>query len=499
MTGTLSGRSVDGTLEGLCETSRPQFHSTFCRHVQKTLIFETRRIMLKLFQSMRELNPVLIKCVVVLAGFLSHIIPVQSAATYIANPGNYLSRLRTLHPGDSLQLMSGDYRAGLPVHNLRGTPEAPITISGPEDGPRPVLIARPGHNTVSIINSSHVIVRNLDLDGQNLPVDGVKCEGHADWAHHIILEGLRITGHGNNQQTVGISTKCPAWGWLIRNNLIARAGTGLYLGNSDGRAPFIAGVIEYNLIVDTRGYNLQIKHQEKRPELPDIPDRPGATIIRHNVFSKASGGSEKEMARPNVLVGHWPLAGPGSSDRYLVYGNFFYENPHESLFQGEGNIALYNNLFVNRSGDAIRIQPHNGSPREISVFYNTVLSRGAGITLARREHDSAYPQFVFANIVFAHAPIRGASLAKNLTGGFDDAEKYLARPFARLGELNLTATGVPALGPAQRTAGFETYPGAQQDFDGSSYSGSRIGAYMAGKSRPRWMPALQIKPPPVMR
>jgi hypothetical protein len=448
---------------------------------------------------MYELNSILIKYVVVLAGVLSHIIPSQGAAIYPANPVNYLSLLRTLHPGDSLQLMPGEYRAGLPVHNLRGTPEATITISGPDGGPRPVFKARPGHNTVSIINSSHVIVRNLDLDGQNLPVDGVKCEGHADWAHHIILEGLRIIGHGNNQQTVGISTKCPAWDWLIRNNLITGAGTGLYLGNSDGRAPFISGVIEYNLIVDTRGYNLQIKHQEKRLVLPGMPEQPTATIIRHNVFSKANGGSTKELARPNVLVGHSPLTGPGSSDRYLVYGNFFHENPQESLFQGEGNIALYNNLFVNRSGDAIRIQPHNGSPREISVFYNTVLSRGAGITLTRREHDRAYPQFVFSNIVFAQAPIRGASFAKNLTGGLEDAEKYLAHPFAPLGKLNLTATNVQASGPAPGTRGFETYPGAEQDFDGSSYSGGRIGAYMAGKSRPHWMPSLQIKPPPAIR
>lgn len=448
---------------------------------------------------MREPNRILIKCVIALAGILSHIVPVQGAAIYIANPVNYLSLLRTLHPGDSLQLTAGEYGAGLPVHNLHGTPKATITISGPDDGPRPVFKARPRHNTVSIVNSSHVTVRNLDLHGQDLPVDGVKCEGHADWAHHIILEGLRITGHGNNQQTVGISTKCPAWGWRIRNNLIASAGTGLYLGNSDGRAPFIAGVIEYNLIVDTRGYNLQIKHQEKRPELPGMPEQPTATIIRHNVFSKANGGSAKDLARPNVLVGHWPLAGPGSSDRYLVYGNFFYENPHESLFQGEGNIALYNNLFVNRWGDAIRIQPHNGSPREIAVFYNTVLSRGAGITLARREHDPTYPQVVFANIVFAQAPIRGASFAKNLTGGLEDAEKYLAHPFGPLGELNLTATGVQALEPAQDPAGFETYPGAEQDFDGSSYSGTRIGAYTLGKSRPRWMPALQIKPPPATR
>ena len=142
-----------------------------------------------------------------------------------------------------------------------------------------------------------------------------------------------------------------------------------------------------------------------------------------------------------MLVGHWPLTGRGANDQYLIYGNFFYQNPHESLFQGEGNIALYNNLFVNHFGDAIRIQPHNETTRTISVFYNTVIAKGSGITLVRREHDPMYPQFVTANIVFAGSPVRGTSFEKNLTGELDEARKYLTRPFAPLGEMNLDADG----------------------------------------------------------
>ena len=37
-------------------------------------------------------------------------------------------------------------------------------------------------------------------------------EGHADWAHHITLDGLRVRGHGNNQQTVGIKTELRSLG-----------------------------------------------------------------------------------------------------------------------------------------------------------------------------------------------------------------------------------------------------------------------------------------------
>ena len=432
----------------------------------------------------------------VIAGVLSGISPAFAGATYTVDPGTYGARLKQLKPGAYVRLMPGEYRDGLPIQQLHGTAQSPITISGPEEEPRAVFVARPGHNTISIINSSYITIRNLDLEGRNLRVDGVKCEGHADWAHHITLDGLRIHGHGNNQQTVGISTKCPAWGWVIRNNVIEGAGTGLYLGNSDGRAPFIGGLIERNLVIDTLGYNLQIKHQQPRPALSGIPDGDSATIIRHNVFSKARGGS-KEMARPNMLVGHWPLTGPGANDRYFIYGNFFYQNPHEALFQGEGNIALYNNLFVNHFGDAIRIQPHNDTTRAISVFYNTVIAHGAGITFARREGDPMYPQFVTANIVFAKLPVRGNPQERNLTGKFDDARNYLTRPFAPLGEMNLMPADTKVRKHADNSMRFDAYPQAGLDFDGGLHGTGGMGAYALDRDKPRWLPALEIKPVPV--
>ena len=134
----------------------------------------------------------------------------------------------------------------------------------------------------------------------------MKAEGHARFAHHITLEDLSIRGYGAGQQIVGISTKCPAWDWVIRNNVIVSAGTGIYLGDSDGSAPFVAGLIEGNLIRDTRGYNLQIKHQGARPDVPGMPSGPSVTVIRRNVFSKAQNAAAGELARPNVLVGHFP-------------------------------------------------------------------------------------------------------------------------------------------------------------------------------------------------
>lgn len=276
-----------------------------------------------------------------------------------------------------------------------------------------MFLARAGSNTVSIVDAAHLVIRDLTLDGRGIAVDAVKCEGHAAFAHHITLQNLRIEGYGATQQTVGISTKCPAWGWVIRGNQIRGAGTGMYLGNSDGSDPFIGGLIEDNLVTDSVGYNLQIKHQARRPVLPGMPTDPRETVIRRNVFLKLAPPREGAAPRPSVLVGHWPLSGPGANDRYLIEHNVFHGNPNESLFQGEGNIELRGNTFLAPDGDAIRIQPHNDVPREVLVEDNVVRARKAGIVLVPGEASAAYRQVVRHNAVVAAEPVSAGFAAGN--------------------------------------------------------------------------------------
>jgi hypothetical protein len=418
----------------------------------------------------------------------------QAASVVTANADNYRKLLTRLEQGDTLLLQPGVYRKGLPVHRLHGNKDKPVIIMGPPYGPLPVFSARSGHNTISIINASYIVIRNLELDGQGIAVDGVKCEGNADWAHHITLENLVIKGHGNNQQTVGISTKCPAWNWVIRNNTILGAGTGIYLGNSDGTAPFVGGLIEHNLIKDTMGYNLQIKHQNTRPEIPGMPNKPNVTIIRHNVFSKEKEAATGPLARPNVLVGHWPVTGNGSKDSYEIYGNFFYQNPTEALFQGEGNIALYNNLFVNDHGDAIRIQPHNDIPRAIHIFYNTVITTETGISVILGQGSENYVQHVSANVIFASNPIMAKSQESNSIGKKEDAVDYLVKPFAPLGTMDLYPKVKKMKSQPVDTTHFRVFKDWDIDFNGRERNAHSRGAYGGEGINPGWLPQMKRKP-----
>jgi hypothetical protein len=411
-----------------------------------------------------------------------------AAESYIATANNYRTHLKQLQPGDTLVLAPGLYREGLPLHGLEGKPGQPIIIEGDASGVGTVFVARPGANTVSIKNAAHLVVRSLVLDGAGLPVDAIKAEGTSKFAHHITLENLTIANHGIDQQVIGISTKCPAWGWIIRDNVIRGAGTGMYLGNSDGSAPFVGGLIEGNLIVDTVGYNLQIKHQRARPAI--MPNESMQTVIRGNVFSKANGGSVGKLARPNVLLGHFPLSGAGMEDEYRVYGNFFHDNPHESLLQAEGNVSLHDNIVVNSHGDAVRIQPHHAEPRRVLLSHNTIVARGIGIGVGGG--NIQFRQAVVANAVFAGTPVQGGEQRWNVTGPYEAAGEMLVAPFARLGELDFSPR-IEQIVSASPHANKEPLTGGR-DFYGRCRDVSVVGAVLVrGRTTP-WRLNLTRRP-----
>ena len=345
------------------------------------------------------------------------------SAVFSAGPDDYQAMLTSLAAGDTLVLNAGVYRHGISLRRVHGTPNRRITIEGPKSGDTAVFLGRPGANTVSLFDTSYVTLRDLVLDGARLPVDAVKAERGTQGVHHVTLERLTIVGHNYAQDIVGISTKCPAWGWVIRDNVIIGAGTGIYLGNSDGSAPFFDGVIEGNLIVDSIGYNLQIKHQLDRIVPTGAPSAPTITRIRNNVFVKARNGATGELARPNVLVGHFPRQGQGSDDRYEIASNVFFDNPTEALLQGEGNLDVRGNLFYTSGSVAVAIQPHHDVPRSVNLARNFVAAVQRGIWVTGGEPGSR--QVVVGNEVYAGEPLRGGDGRDNITGGYDQARQAL--------------------------------------------------------------------------
>ncbi|MBV8133995.1 MAG: hypothetical protein JO282_15990 [Alphaproteobacteria bacterium] len=409
-----------------------------------------------------------------------------------ADPSNYRELVSALQAGDTLLLASGRYPL-LTVANLNGGPGRCITIAGPAAGARAVIVGQTGHNTVEIVDSSYIVVSNLTIDSLGLGGDGIKAPRTTHQAtHHIILNGNLIIGAGAVQQTDGISTKTPTWNWVIRRNAIAGAGTGIYLGDSDGSSPFIAGIIENNLVLNPLGYCMEIKHQLGRPALAGVPQGPQSTIIRNNVFIK-DDRSSPDGDRPNLLVGGFPDTGSGSHDLYQIYGNLFLYNPREALFQGSGRISFHDNILVGGQAAGALFRDHDLPLRLAHIFNNTIYSPQIGIKFGNPAREG---HAVLGNLIFAETPIIGLDVAAqdNLVALPAEARNYVRMPSSRLGAMDFYPLPGRVTGSPLDLSSFAGELDFDRDFNGVGKDGHHFrGAYAGEGMNPGWRLGAQIK------
>ena len=97
----------------------------------------------------------------------------------------------------------------------------------------------------------------------------------------------------------------------------------------------------------------------------------------HNTSPEQSGSindnyESPDGDRPNVLVGGFPTSGAGSTDMYEIYGNLFFHNPREALFQGSGRLPLHDNVFVDGNKAAAVLQSQD-LPLSVAYIYNNTV------------------------------------------------------------------------------------------------------------------------------
>ncbi len=427
----------------------------------------------------------------VIAGVIWGPLPAHGTL-YNGTPSNYQTLVDQLQAGDSLVLAPGAY-APLRINGRNGTPGAWIVIRGTGAPSQTVINGEPGYNTVQIDGSSYVAVENLRIDGRGYDVDGINCKDAI--AHDIRIEGCTLVGLGNNQGTVAISTKEIVWNWTIRNNSIIDPGTGIYLGNSGGDAPFVNGVIEGNYIVNPTGYCMEIKHQLPYSLVAGMPSGPNRTIIRNNVFIKDDRPSEAGD-RPNLLVGPFPTSGPGANDLYEIYGNFIFYNPRESLFQGSGRMTIHDNLLVGAGAGsaAIYLTDHNGALSYATVYNNTVYGDGSGVAFVTPPRTYG---LAAGNLIFSSQPTSTCGtctaviLRDNVSASMAGATQYVNQPSMTLGSMDFyprpdCATCAGSVLDLSPVTGDRDYG---LDFNGTSKGSFTMrGAYAGSGTNPGWRP-----------
>lgn len=423
-----------------------------------------------------------------------------TAATKHATPATYRKALTELAAGDTLILEAGTYDRGLPLSDCQGTPEAWITLQGPEIGTAEIRQSQSA-NCAELWQCAYLAIKKLTFQGTGVSGQfGISAKGGLENAvHHVLIEDCVISDFGTSQQAVGISTKTPTWNWIIRRNIVRRCGTGLYLGNSNGADPFIHGLIENNLVHDPIGYCMEIKFQNPRPDLPDMPTQPGSTLIRHNVFIKNDAPSP-DGDRPNVLVGGFPDSGPGASDRYEIYGNFFHHNPRESLLQASGRVSIHDNVFSDcpdADAAAIRLFRHDLPLKLAHVYHNTIVAAARGIRIAEAPVEG---HAVVGNLIFADAPLMlpktMTQVRENLTGDIAAAQAHLIAPNADLGALDLTPKSGHVQGAPLDLAAFAQDTHFDLDFTGAPKKNNRHrGAYASPAAGRSWRLSQTLKTP----
>lgn len=431
-----------------------------------------------------------------------------SAETYTANPNvtsgpdYYRTLLSQLEPGDTLFLPAGTYGERLNLNGLKGTASQWITITGPASG-APAIITTDSTccNNVQLGDTAYVALKNLTLDSNSeaigVGIDAINAKGQP--THDILIEDCIIIGAGSHQQTVGISTKSTAWNWTVRRNEIIGAGTGIYFGSSDGSAPFVAGLVENNLFIDTIGYNMQIKYQNQYDALPGMPPSPRRTIIRDNVFLKRApqssfSSSKVDGPRPNLLVDGFPNSGSGSDDLYEIFGNFFYQNlDGESLIQAAGRVSIHDNIFVGSAWAAIYLVDHNRALKYATVYNNTIYSVDNGIRFGSTARESSS---VVGNAVFANSPISGSidTQVGNVSAGTAAAVDFVNSPSSNFGSMDFYPLPGALQGEPLDLTPFSNDTGFDSDFNGTAKLDFRFrGAYAGEGSNPGWQLAAERK------
>ncbi|MBA3707472.1 MAG: hypothetical protein H0W83_01475, partial [Planctomycetes bacterium] len=350
------------------------------------------------------------------------------------------------------------------------------------------FVAANGTNTIEISDASYLALIGLTLDGGHRDGPFGICSRGDRPVHHLRIEDCFITDYDGNQQMTAISNHCPSWNWTIRGNRIERCGTGMYFATNG--MPFIAGVIARNLVIDPLGYCLQIQNQ-KRPSIPGMPTAPSSTVIRDNVLIKSDRPSP-DGDRPNLLLDGFPGIGPGSDDRYEVFGNLICHNPREALVQASGRVSIHDNLIVDGGFAGIVLMDHQEPLRVADIYHNTIVAVPLGV---RSQRGGAARVTVTANAIFADEGVAGALRSvDNLIAARTGAASALANPSPALGEMDLHPLPGACLGTAVDLAPFAHDVEAARDFDGSQERNSeRRGAYGTSGAG-AWRPGPTPKP-----
>jgi parallel beta-helix repeat protein len=398
---------------------------------------------------------------------------VFSAHAAEIGPGDDIeAAVAALGPGDELVLAGGTYVFDENISlTAIGSPAQPAVIRA-RDGERPVLTqATDQQNVVEIRGSSYLVIRGLTFTGGS---HGIRLIN----SHFVTIENCEIFETGD----VAISANSGGTYdglRILRNHIHHTNGTGegMYLGCNNDACRVANSLIEGNYVHHTnrasviQGDGIELKEGSYN------------NVIRDNVIHDTN--------YPGILV--YSTVGNGAAN--LIEGNVVW-NVTDNTVQIAADAVFRNNIVLGN----VAMQPHQaGSPSNIGVHHNTIISAGSGLTVrgisgpVRIHNNAIYAQGVAIELISGDRSL--VSLSGNVgSGGLTGASAgYVDGDGIGVDMIAAGFSGSPPINPFPAAGGALIASGDPQqvvpvDFNGTSRDGAAdVGAYKFDPSgNPGW-------------
>lgn len=388
-------------------------------------------------------------------------------------PGDDIeSAVAALSPGEELLLRDGTYVFDQNITlTANGTPQSPILIRA-KDGAQVTLTQATGlHNVIEIGGSSYLILQGIHVTGGSHGIRLIDSD-------FITIKDCEIYETGD----VALSANAGGTyeGLKILHNHIHHTngtGEGMYLGCNNDDCRIANSLIEGNYIHDTNRGSVE------QGDGIEIKEGSYGNIVRDNVIHDTN--------YPGIIM--YSTVGNGPAN--IVEGNVIW-NVNDNTVQFAADVIFRNNIVLGN----VALQSHqSGSPSNIQIVHNTVISTGNGVEV----RNVTGPVLVANNAVYAQGAaislisgdLSQVQLSKNVgAGGLSGGNSGYAEGNGIANDMvNGNYSGHPPINPfpapasALIDAGDPNYV-TSMDFNGTPRSGTPdVGAYMYdANGNPGW-------------
>ena len=381
----------------------------------------------------------------------------------IAPGGDLRTAIAALKPGEELVLRGGTYTFSSAFRvTVNGLAEQPIVVRA-KDGERPVIQqTNAGQNIIEISGSRYFVVRGIEFIGGS---HGIRLMD----SDFVTIEDCEI--HDTGDVALSANSGGTYEGLkLLRNHIHHTNGTGegMYLGCNSDACRVANSLIEGNYIHHTNGPTVE------QGDGIELKEGSYGNVIRDNVIHDTN--------YPGVLTYSTVGNGPANT----IEGNVIW-NSNDNAIQSAADVIIRNNIVLD---GPIALQSHQtGSPSNIQVVHNTILTEGDGIDV----RNVVGPVVIANNAVYSQSGTAIRLLSGNLSlvsvagnvghGGLSGASSGFLEGKGIGADFVNAHYGVPPInvfpksGSALIGAASATHV-ASADFNGTSRSGSTdAGAY----------------------